>query len=1146
MPTVTGDISLKVQIGGRMAAVELHNVLLVPSAGQNLVSVDLLTTKGYRVLFEKGGAVFFKGSESFECVPTRGGNVMPISHDEPVACPTKLEGTATKKLKSMNESSEYLYLLHQRLGHISLEKIKHMVTHDLVTGVDARKISLADKLPFCVPCAQGKMHQKPFEAARPSPYGRGECWTLDLSGPWPTSAGGNKYYINFICDKTRFVVLELLKTRTAAVGVIKALVAYMLTQFGITVKAIRSDNAPELTSKYIETWCRQLGLQHQTSIVYTPQQVGGNERNNRTIGDRVRSMLHGASLEHRFWSYAALHAALLVNVVPGGGVEGGVSPWFAWYGTAPHIADLRIFGCRCMAHVTGKEHQRRKGTKLDAKAHVSIYLGVAADKRGDIVWDLEDNKARASRTLVFDERVEALHAKLWREGGRVASKEPDAEVRHKELDATIQHKYTEASTGGGGSGTGAGDDGGLTGHRAKKPGTTKALHTPRTPHTPPFPGDLSRIIFGTPGTCERSIAHGRIWPPLFNSIPWTEDFPSTEGDTVDEKPAEEEEGTSLDLPQEEQEERVGWDKEEEASVVPEGRPQREKKTTRQPDFEYDSAVVTKNNCIPSMCSVYDDITPLTYKAAINHPQHAEQWRHAIEEELSSLMEMGTWKYSQRPAGRKAITAKWVFKIKEGFDGSIERFKARLCARGFTQTKGVDYFETYAPVAQMTAIRVVFAIAAHLDLDLHQMDVQTAFLNGELEEQLFMEQPAGMEHVGGIKTVCELLRSIYGLKQAGRCWNTKINGFFVDKMGMVRCQMDACIYVCQNGDLITIVVLFVDDIIIASNDPGFVERLKKGLCAEYKMKDLGELEWVLQMKVIRDRVKRTITICQDKKIMDLVEKFGGQNERRVDAPWDPNMQLERHEGINASVPYASLVCSISYLATCTRPDIQGISSELGRHLQAYGAQHWEAAMRALRYLKATAEQGLTFGGQHDVVATRDNAQQSTPTSIREGDILVRSDDLILRAFVDANWAGAEDKRRSRTGFVLMLAGAPIIWSSKLQEITSHSSVQAELIAANAAAREVVYVRNLLTELGQKPHGATIMYEDNTGAISNSSSVQQGKYTRHMDIRHFYVREQVAAQRVLLVHVSTLDQLADPFTKGMSPRTFVPLRRRLLRT
>jgi len=266
-----------------------------------------------------------------------------------------------------------------------------------------------------------------------------------------------------------------------------------------------------------------------------------------------------------------------------------------------------------------------------------------------------------------------------------------------------------------------------------------------------------------------------------------------------------------------------------------------------------------------------------------------EWECAMQEEYDSLMKNNTWTLVPLPADRKPVSCKWMFKIKQGANGEVERYKARLVAKGFTQTYGVDYNETFAPIAKFTSIRCILALVALENMEIHQMDVKTAFFNGELEEEIYMEQFQGFVHQGGEHLVCKLHKSLYGLKQSPRAWNQKLDAF-LKSIEFMKSEADPNVYVAQVGDVKFFIVVYVDDLILVCNDQTKLLQIKKELSQKFEMKDLGELHFFLGMEVERNREERILRINQIKYLKEILKRFRMEECKPIRVPLDSKVKL----------------------------------------------------------------------------------------------------------------------------------------------------------------------------------------------------------------------------------------------------------------
>ncbi len=441
------------------------------------------------------------------------------------------------------------------------------------------------------------------------------------------------------------------------------------------------------------------------------------------------------------------------------------------------------------------------------------------------------------------------------------------------------------------------------------------------------------------------------------------------------------------------------------------------------------------------------------------------------------MKNRTWRLVPKPQDRKTIGCRWVFKVKHKADGSVERFKARLVVKGYAQQYGIDYNDTFSPVARYSSIRCVIAIATQEDMELHQMDVDTAFLNGDIEEDIYMDQPTDYVESSGSNMVCKLQRSLYGLKQAPRVWNNVIDKF-LKQSGYVQSQADVCIYVKDKGGEKTIIALYVDDLLIACSNDDSLQQVKKELANRFNMKDLGPAKFILGLEITRDRRNKTTYLSQEKYITDILNRFNMKDAKPMDTPQAVGEVLSKDDPTTKSedmkaVPYRNAVGSIMYAMIGTRPDIAVATSTVSRFLSEPGLTHWKAVKRILRYLKGTKDLSIVYTGSLNKSIT-------------------------LEGYCDADWGGDKTNRHSITGFIFQICGGAVSWNSKKQPTIALSSTEAEYMNATQAAKETVWLRQLLKDMEYEQKAFTILHKDNQGCILLLKNPVYHARTKHIDI------------------------------------------------
>ena len=495
--------------------------------------------------------------------------------------------------------------------------------------------------------------------------------------------------------------------------------------------------------------------------------------------------------------------------------------------------------------------------------------------------------------------------------------------------------------------------------------------------------------------------------------------------------------------------------------------------------------------------------PQTFKEAMSTPE-ATYWKEAINSEIESILQNHTWELVDLPHGSKTLGYKWIFTKKFKTDGSIDKYKARLVVKGFRQKEGLDYFDTYSPVTRITSIRMLMAIASIHGLEIHQMDVKTAFLNGELDEEIYMEQPEGFIAPGQERKVCKLVKSLYGLKQAPKQWHEKFDNTMLSN-GFKINECDKCVYVKNTQKGCVIVCLYVDDMLILGSNMDVIKSTKQMLSSKFDMKDLGVADVILGIKI--SRTQDGLVLSQSHYIEQVLEKFKAYNINPKRSPVDVNLHLAKNTGISISqLEYSRILGSLMYVMNCTRPDIAYSVSKLSRYTSNPGKDHWTAILRVLGYLKYTQNYGLHY--------TRYPA-------VPEG-------------YCDANWISDTKDSKSTSGYVFTLGGAAISWKSSKQTCIARSTMESEFIALDKAGEEAEWLRNFLEDIPNwsKPVPAVSIHCDSQSAIGRAQSSMYNGKSRHIRRRHNTVRQLLSNGVISIDYVRSKDNIADPLTKGLN--------------
>eukprot|EP00253_Pinus_taeda_P016890 PITA_16890 len=479
-----------------------------------------------------------------------------------------------------------------------------------------------------------------------------------------------------------------------------------------------------------------------------------------------------------------------------------------------------------------------------------------------------------------------------------------------------------------------------------------------------------------------------------------------------------------------------------------------------------------NSLFALFCHVDD---PIHFEDVIKDKKLIE----AMDEEMNAIERNTTWDLVELPKGKEVIGVKWVYKTKSNAERKIERHKARLVVKGYKQQYGRDYEETFALVARMETMRAVLSIAAQNKCKVYQMDVKSAFLNGVLKEEVYVEQPLGYEKKGEEHKVCKLKKALYGLKQASRAWYSRIDSYLLDNE-FDKCEGEPTVYIKEKDGKILIVVLYVDDVIFTDNDDQLIKNFKSVMKEEFEMTDMGFLRYFLGIEV--DQNEKGIFISQARYVKQVLSRFKEECKAAI-TPTVMGLKLSREDSSKDFDPslYKSIVGSLMYL-TATKPDIMYAVSLISRFMERPKEAHWQIVI------------GLEVS-------------------------------MIGRALP----------------VMFSMSSGAISWASKKQSIVALSTAKAEYVVATAAACQAVWMRRMLRSLGQEQAKATVIFCDNNSAIALSKNSVFYKRTKHIDTRFHYIRELVNNGEIVLEHCRTQEQVVDILTKPLDQKSFEFLRK-----
>nr|AAO20078.1 putative polyprotein [Oryza sativa Japonica Group] len=832
-------------------------------------------------------------------------------------------------------------------------------------------------------------------------------------------------------------------------------------------KFIRTDNGGEYINNEFSSFLSSEGILHQTSCPDTPPQNGVAERKNRHLLETARSLMYAMNVPKFLWSEAVMTATYLINRTPSR-ILGMKTPCEMIFGKNEFVVPPKVFGCTCFV----RDHRPSIG-KLDPRAVKCIFVGYSSGQKGYKCWSPSERRTFVSMDVTFRESVPFYGEKT------------DLSSLFIDLDDSTS---------------------GHDGHQMKD-----EILGPKGDEQP----KKEKLVVGSiPCPMGGPVAQEQEWRKpheeknlqVYTRRTRCPVIQQVEEDNQVEEDVSREQG-SLESGGEEEEVR-------EESDLPIAIRKSVRSNAGKPPLRYGFEAQDEGddeNNISNYVS-YDSLSS-TYKAFIasldsvqipkdwREAKQDPRWHQAMLDELEALEKNKTWDLVPFPKGKKIVNCKWVYTVKQNPDGKVERYKARLVAKGYSQTYGIDYDETFAPVAKMSTVRTLISCAANFDWPLHQLDVKNAFLHRDLQEEVYMDVPPGFATSQTKGKVLRLKKSLYGLKQSPRAWFDRFRRAMC-AMDYKQCNGDHTVFYHHSGDHITILAVYVDDMIITGNDCLEITRLKRNLSKEFEVKDLGQLRYFLGIEIARS--PRGIVISQRKYVLDLLSETGMLGCCPVSTPIDQNHKLcaESGDPVNRE-RYQRLVGRLIYLCH-TRPDITYAVSMVSRYMHDPRSSHMEAVYRILRYLKGSPGKGLWFK---------------------------KNGHLKIEGYCDADWASCLDDRRSTSGYCVYVGGNLVSWRSKKQSVVSRSTAEAEYRAMAASLSELLWLRNLLVELKILGNTPMKLLCDNKSAINIANNPVQHDRTKHVEIDRFFIKEKLDEGVLELGFVTSGGQVADCLTKGL---------------
>lgn len=953
----SGRINISCQVKNKTYKNYLSNVLYVKDLKFNLFSCGAALDKGLIMKSDSKMCVFLKNNKVV-CEGKRNNGLYHLKIKVlQVSTDVTLTGNTNDSIKNIEANAtavmaDSIRVWHKRLAHQNIGYVRTcLLKHNI-------QVPDKDDTFQCDDCIIGKQSRKSFKTRTNISQNIGDLIYADLCGPiQKKSKGGSRYFLLCKDDYCRFRTVYFLKHKSEVKNKLKLFIKSFKTGSGFKIKAIQTDNGTEFLNDDVTRIFQTFGIQHRKTQIYSSPQNGKIERENRTIMDSARTMIHANKMDLSFWAEAVNTAVYTINLTGKSSVE-GKCPYELFYNKMPDIKHLRVFGTKVYTHIPKEKRQ-----KLDPRSESGIFVGYSIDKKGYRVYLEQKRIIIDSRDVIFKNECHNT-----------------VDVSLYESDLDIQHD-----------------------------------------------------------TSQRPVA--------------------------DESEREE---PRYDL--------------------------RDRGQLRKPD-RY-AACTAKG------------MEPINYYDAING-ENSHEWTEAMNDELNSLAVNNTWQLVDRPTDKNILNNSWVYKVKYASNGDVERYKARLVINGSRQQYGIDYNETFSPVVRFESIRALLAVAAKEKLKLKQFDIKTAFLNGVLEELIYMSQPVGYDDKSG--RVCKLNKSLYGLKQSSRCWNQKFTEFLL-RFNLTQSTADPCVFINHDGNDKIILGIYVDDGLVMSNSSSKIQSLLSTLQQEFEVKS-NDLDYFLGIQ-IRKLNDGSLIIHQSNYAFNIVRRFNMQDAKELAIPFDRATALETEsKPIGKDVPYRQAVGCLLFLSQVTRPDLSYAVSYVSRYLSNPTVAHWIMVKRIIRYINKTIDFGLYY-------KTENNSDFSV--------------------YTDADFAGDVQTRRSTSGNLFMLGSSTIAWQSQRQSTVSLSSCEAEYISAAESVKGIIWFKRLLQEITNNECIQPILYIDNQSAIRLVKNAEFHKRTKHIDVRHHFIREKYEDGVFQLQYKETKDQLADIFTKPLPKERFEMIR------
>jgi len=1012
--------------------------------------------------------------------------------------------------------SKLIRLWHLRLGHRS----ENLIVKDVNSGmlqIGVEKLSKKD-LPVnkCACCMKAKSHKLPRSArpvarasmtiqkrvANPSydstntqqqGFGPGIVST-DSCGPYTVPSLLSNYVGNqnfmLMDSKKVFTYGYVNKDAETTTKNLKHLLDVELKKLDIQITRYHSDGAGELSGKEITNMLEERGITKTISTPYSAQENSYIERHFRTeVEATIAMMMYARFLPKSLWFLAKECYTYVYNRLPTQTAKGNISPHEHITGVTPELSRLRIFGSKCWINIPLSKRQK----DFKTRALTGYFVGYSDMHSGAYkAWIPEFNRIIISGDVKFDEEIPQ---------GIIDFKKDDYWLEIRQFGHLLTGKPRQVD-----------DFKYLIGEIFYDPEMESHY---KVLNVVVYRGDIvagyARYVPGKIDQDDEQLAqmHVANIEQLLCPI---------EGEPLTMQ-------CSAGFQEGEQYSLVDGEKDVGTPSESHGLKRRDICADRTPatllyqrriEDSMDLPVVEDKDLGMSYAYVTTYINelaipePMTYREAVEG-SHREQWLLAIAEELESLRVRGVLELI--PVKRmnntgKQIGSKFVFKVKMKH-GTVDKFKCRLVARGFTQRPNIDYSETFSPVARMNTLRIFLKLSVDRNHHRISIDFKTAFLNATLNEELYLLPIEGMDCEAGF--IYRLKKAIYGLKQAGRSWSTILTEFLT-MQGLKQCVSDPCVF---HGDDVMVIV-YVDDVIISTLEKEAGDKLVREIQEVFEIGDIGPVDWYLGISF--DDKGSSMRLSQKDYVDRMLTKYQVDTSYQEDTPISDKVKLlkDKDDILFQEFDLKGKIGSLMYLSVCTRPDICYAVSAIARMSNHPSKIVCDAVNHLFAYLNKNRDVGLLI--KREIIAE-------------------------LMMMSDSDYAGDLNDYKSTSGIVAYLGCLLICWYCSKQTTTAQSSTDAEAISMNFATKEAVWIRGFLQELGVNLKLPTVMKGDNMAAIMLSKNPMFHKRTKHIMVKIAYLQEMVKLSITIWEHIGTNENVADMFTKALNKTKFSDLLKKL---